>query len=68
MDRNNNWQSLYEAVLLETNSVKVREKIEVVRKAINDRLEDSLHGRQFLDSEERHAIDMALRCLRLLKP
>ena len=58
-------QSLYEAVLCETNSIKMREKIEVARNAINDRLEDSLHGHEPLEGEERQAIDNALRCLRI---
>jgi hypothetical protein len=60
---NRDWRPLYEAVLLETDSGKVPERITKARNAILDRIEECLahpiHG-------EQTAMDDALRSLRRL--
>jgi signal transduction histidine kinase len=60
---NSDWKQLYEAALLETDSSRLRERINVAREAILDRIEESL--KQPIASE-RHAMTEALRHLRRL--
>ena len=62
-----NWQVFFEAALFETHPINLAKKIDAAQSAINDRLEDSLHGRDLLDTKERQAIENALVCLRTLK-
>jgi len=61
------WQASYAAALVDVRPDRVKKRIAVAENAINDRLEDSLHGRQVLDSSERSAIMQALSHLRSLK-
>jgi hypothetical protein len=59
------WQEHYKAALLELRPVELRLRIETAEAAIHQRLreiENSADG----DSDERHAIDDALRSLRTL--
>jgi len=60
---NSDWKPLYEAALLETDSTRLPERIILARKAILDRIEESL--RQPIASEH-HAMNEALRHLRRL--
>ena len=60
---NSDWKPLYEAALLETDSSRLTERIILARKAILDRIEESL--RQPIASEH-HAMNEALRHLRRL--
>jgi hypothetical protein len=46
---------------------RVKKRIAAAENAINDCLEDALHGRQLLDSSERSAIMIALDHPRSLK-
>ena len=61
------WRTFFEAALFETQPIKLAKKIDAAQDAINDRLEDSLHGRHSLDPFERQAIENALNYLRILK-
>ena len=65
--RQYSWQPSYAAALVDVRPDRVKKRIAVAENAINDRLEDSLHGRQVLDSSERSAIMQALSHLRSLK-
>jgi hypothetical protein len=61
------WQPSYAAALVDVRPDRVRKRIAAAENAINDRLEDALHGRELLDSRERSAIMIALDHLRSLK-
>jgi hypothetical protein len=61
------WQPSYAAALVDVRPDRVKKRIAAAQNAINDRLEDALHGRQLLDSTERSAIMIALDHLRSLK-
>jgi len=59
-----NWKPLYEAALLETDVIKLPERITTARSAILDRIEESFT--RSLPGEQR-AMDDALRKLRRLE-
>jgi len=61
------WQASYAAALIDVRPDRIKKRIAVAENAINDRLEDALHGRQLLGSSERSAIMLALDHLRSLK-
>lgn len=61
------WHSYYRKAMLETDPDTQKQYIDDALRAIDDRKEDSLHGRTPLQSEERHEIDDATRLLRFLK-
>ena len=65
--RQYSWQASYAAALVDVRPDRVKKRIAAAENAINDRLEDVLHGRQTLDSSERSAIMQALNHLRSLK-
>jgi hypothetical protein len=57
------WKQLYEIAILEIDSTKLPKRIAEARCAILDRAEDILTNPP---SDERHALNDALRTLRLL--
>lgn len=57
------WKSLYEAAVRETDQSKLLERIACARKAILDRVEESIPNRVFAEQRE---LDAALRTLRTL--
>ena len=63
LQSNSYWKPLYEAALLETDSSRLPERIIAARKAIVDRIEESL--REPVASEHQ-AMNEALRHLRRL--
>lgn len=67
MPNQSNWRPPYEAALREADDNKLNQCIAEAIRAIYDRLEDALHGRQPLDNEERRAIQAASQTLRSLK-
>jgi hypothetical protein len=67
MNHSGNWQPAYEAVLMQEGGETRNQRIDAAIHAIDDRLEDALHGRSPLDSTERLAIMDASRTLRFLK-
>jgi hypothetical protein len=63
IESNADWKALYEAALLETDSSRLPQRIIRARRAIFERIEESL--RQPVASEH-HAMNEALRHLRKL--
>lgn len=63
IESNAEWKKLYEAALLETDSSRLTEKIMVARRAIFERIEESLREPV---ASEHHAMNEALRHLRRL--
>ena len=61
------WERPYAEALLEGFPNNVQQLAAIAENAINDRLEDALHGRHLIDSRERSAIKYALRHLQSLK-
>jgi len=57
------WKPLFEAALLETDAIKLPERITTARSAILDRIEESLTNPV---ASEQGAMDNALRSLRRL--
>src|SRR2546430_1362458 len=57
------WKPLFEAALLETDAIKLPERITTARSAILDRIEESLTNPV---ASEQSAMDNALRSLRRL--
>jgi len=64
--KNEDWVSLYQAALIELEQAKISGRITAARDAIVARME-KLCGMPGLHSEERQAIDDALRALRILR-
>jgi hypothetical protein len=54
-----NWLTLYNDAVAELDPIKLLDKIEVAQKAIGDRLEDALHGRNPINANERQLIENA---------
>ena len=63
LQSNADWKPLYEAALLETDTRRLPEKIILARRAILDRIEESLKEPV---ASEHHAMNQALRQLRRL--
>ena len=63
LQSNADWKPLYEAALLETDTRRLPEKIILARRAILDRIEESLKEPV---ASEHHAMNEALRHLRRL--
>jgi hypothetical protein len=63
-DSSAQWKQLYEAAILELDSMKLPERIAVARRAILDRAEQVLTRPP---DGERHALNNALSTLRLLE-
>jgi hypothetical protein len=61
------WQSLYNDAVAELDQVQLLQKIGAAQRAIGDRLEDALHGRNPIDADERQAIEDARYNLHFLK-
>jgi hypothetical protein len=61
------WKSRYDDALRETDELRRQQRVDAAKHAIVDRLEDSLHGREPLDSAERVQIEEACRELLLLR-
>jgi hypothetical protein len=62
-----NWQSLYNDAVAELDPALLLQKIEAAQKAIGDRLEDALHGRNQIDATEQQLIEDARHNLYFLK-
>jgi hypothetical protein len=65
--QNGNWQSLYNDAVVELDRIKLLERIAAVQRAIGDRLEDALQGRNPIDANERQLIEDARYNLHFLK-
>jgi hypothetical protein len=65
--QNGNWQSLYNDAMVELDRIKLLERIAAVQRAIGDRLEDALQGRNPIDANERQLIEDARYNLHFLK-
>jgi hypothetical protein len=65
--QNGNWLTLYNDAIVELDPIKLLDKIEVTQKAIGDRMEDALHGRNPINGNERELIEEARRSLNFLK-
>ena len=63
LQSNADWKPLYEAALLETDSRRLLERIMLARRAILDRIEESLKEPV---ASEHHVMNEALRHLRRL--
>jgi hypothetical protein len=61
------WKSRYDAALREKDDRRRQQRMQSVKNAIVDRLEDSLHGRQPLSRAERVEIEEACRNFLLLR-
>lgn len=61
------WQSLYNDAVAELDRIKLLPKIEAAQKAIGDRLEGALHGRNPINANEQQAIKDARYNLHYLK-
>jgi len=61
------WERAYAEALLEGFPDRIQQLATVAENAINDRLEDALHGRHLIDLRERSAIKYALHHLRILR-
>jgi hypothetical protein len=62
-----NWQSLYNDAVAELDPPLLLQKIEAAQKAIGDRLEDALHGRNPINANELQLIEEARHNLHFLK-
>jgi hypothetical protein len=62
-----NWQSVYNDAVAELDPTLLLRKIEAAQKALDDRLEDALHGRRPIDPNERQLIEDARHNLYFLK-
>jgi hypothetical protein len=62
-----NWLTLYNDAVVELDPIKLLDKIEVAQKAIGDRLEDALHGRNPINANEQQLIEDARQNLHFLK-
>jgi hypothetical protein len=65
--QNGNWQSLYNDAVVEVDRIKLLERIAATQKAIGDRLEDALQGRNPIDANEQQLIEDARYNLHFLK-
>jgi hypothetical protein len=65
--QNGNWQSLYNDAVVELDRIKLLERIAAAQRAIGNRLEDALQGRNPIDADERQAIEDARHNLYFLK-
>jgi hypothetical protein len=65
--QNGNWQSLYNDAVVELDRIKLMERIAATQRAIGDRLEDALQGRNPINANERQAIEDARYNLHFLK-
>ena len=63
----NGWQSLYYDAVAELDPTALLRRIEAAQRAIVDRLDESLHGRNPMDAIEQQAIEDARRSLYFLK-
>jgi hypothetical protein len=61
------WQLLYNDAVVELAPIELLAKIESAQKAIGDRLNDALHGRNPIDAIERQAIEDARHTLYFLR-
>ena len=61
------WQSLYSDALVELDPIKLLQKIDAAQKAIGDRLNDALGGRNPIDVDEWQAMEDARHNLQFLK-
>jgi hypothetical protein len=61
------WLTLYNDTVVELDPIKLLDKIEVAQKAISDRLEDALHGRNPINANEQQLIEDARQNLHFLK-
>jgi hypothetical protein len=65
--QNGNWQSLYNDAVVELDRIKLLERIAAAQRAIGDRLEDALQGRNPIEANERQLIEDARYNLYFLK-
>jgi hypothetical protein len=65
--QNGNWQSLDNDAVVELDRIKLMERIAATQRAIGDRLEDALQGRNPINANERQAIEDARYNLHFLK-
>jgi hypothetical protein len=61
------WESLYDDAIAELDPIILLDKIAVAERAIGDRLEDALHGRNPIDAPEQQLIEDARHNLYFLK-
>lgn len=61
------WQASYDAAMSETKLVFVESRVAEAENALLDRLDDEIHGRCVLGTEERHAIENARKFLWVLR-
>jgi hypothetical protein len=61
------WQSLYNDAVAELDPIKPLHKIDAAQKAIGDRQELALHGRNPINANEQQAIEDARYNLHFLK-
>jgi hypothetical protein len=61
------WQALYNDAGVELDRMKLLQKIETAQRAIVDRLDDALHGRNPINADEEQAIEDAQYNLYFLK-
>jgi hypothetical protein len=67
VSNNGDWQTLYYDAVVELDPVQLLQKIEAAQKAIVDRLEDSLNGRNPIEAGEQQLIEDARQNLYFLK-
>jgi hypothetical protein len=61
------WKLLYNDAVVELDRIALLAKIEMAQKAIGDRLDDALHGRNPINVDEQQAIEDARHNLYFLK-
>jgi hypothetical protein len=62
-----NWESFYNDAVAELDPTKLLDKIGAAQRAIGDRLEDALQGRNPIDANEQQLIEDARHNLYFLK-
>ena len=67
MNQDRDWQSLYNDAVAELDPITLLQKIEAAQRAIIDRLDDAVHGRNLIDDDEHQAIEDARHNLYFLK-
>jgi hypothetical protein len=67
VNKNGDWQALYNDAVVELDPILLLQKIEAAQKVIVDRLDDAVHGRGPIADDERQAIEDARHSLYFLK-
>jgi hypothetical protein len=67
VSNNGDWQTLYYDAVAELDPAQLLQKIEAAQRAISERLNDALHGRNPIDAYEKQLIEDARHTLGFLK-